>query len=988
MALRELGFRTVFVPRYIFQVQPESPILPSTADPRGLLLPGMVPSKSIQYKLINYVKEQVLSTGSPLAGLLGSGLGGGVLSTISSLSVFGDIAFVKIKIQASILVFEGHDVIDLSTEKLTKEENTITVPDKVFRPLFAGNDKFIKEGDNLGLKSAQAYGGFLEDNLIRGIVITPNAPPDVKNGPKGLQSVDSLSDKILLKETASYISYVAADRLVFRDVINIEARLQAIGVVNPLVGFLATGPTSVISADASVLRYVPITKTEKQGEKEVSVVIWKLSESIGKRLIPEAGIQQTPPEVKALLTDTQRAQDLLESRENHAVYNLNDFDGDDLTDGFEAIPLKIGYSPFLARAMKNPADPLYDENFKAEIQEYKLGFASTGTLVEPEQAFASGTGGRFTADILAGFSYFSQNYQINLPQNGRLGLEYSVSIHNNILSTPDTIILLAKTSEFSAGIAATIDHALSNIRIFDIEQGQKTIVERVFDDFIWTQTKLKKPESELNQYMIGESSPYRSEGGTLLLPDVTTNAVKGDIEIPDDSFVVTVTISADKEKPFGIKLLDSEDAEKPVFEVYFPNGTGIEEGTAIVVTPPLKFAFTKDGSLSAISTAKNDEEILEEFPDGDKSSPSGLQQGEVDELTFPVEANNIHACSESKSNMIFVAYEHEDRIDLMIRTDQDSPFGIVRDVVLRIPDNFESTEEPVDENDLPPAGLPFLIADEGTETLLLFYTYKGKLLVKKIPMEVFLKPKVASKNRRYSLGDEVILMQEIHKIQSYVVYDGEGDDSSIEIDIKLGSIRTSNQKEAGNDNSRRVTQYSVCQHQAGGLFAFIQTEDKAAYKKSFNLGDSWVDALPSTFSFIPSKDGDDVVYGESPYCCIDCPQNAVFIFLFMERSLLFVRFPQEVFLKTKESAANELSKIKPVVLVGPLTQDMLDRGITGRQSVKNDKTSEGINPHRVAAIISDQGYSRLFYKDSEQVLGSLISTSGGTHWLTEEEYTG
>lgn len=979
MAFNDLGFRAVFFPRFFPSA---STPLPDLADPRGILRPGMVPARNFQYKVLNGTIDTARSQGSPLAPFASSPLGAGALSTFAALSVTSDVVFVKARVQSAVLFFEGRDVIDLPVEGLEREGDVLIVPDRVFRPLFAGEEQFVGPNDNLADRAALAYGGFLEDNLIVGIEISPDAPPDTRNGDTGFRAVDASSTRIRISpgSNPNFISYVAADRLLFRDVILVDGNVSVFGETNPLDGFLANS-SSALDATATLLRYAFVDVSE---EGEDARFQWKLSESFGLAVKPPI-VVSAPSSLLGSLSEEDRTKELLAVQNNHFVYDLSESIEGSLTDSFRAKPQNTGYSPAFARAKTDPTSEFFDENFRAQLQDFELGFGAGGTLVVSEiPTSVSSIAGSLSANTTATFSYVSQNYNVDLGSNGRVGLEYSLQIPSG-LSTPtlpNLALFMAKTVEASNGIAALNDPAISFSKVFDTDQSTSTIVERKFDDFAWMQGNEAIPQSSLGRFLLGEI-PFRSEGTTILLPQTSSLQVSDNsVDIPDGAFVVGV-VTGFGENGFQFSLV-ADDPENPVFEANMPFGTSKENRVSFLGTPPLSFSSVLGSSITSVGIAEQSAVILEAFPEGDPETPQGLQQGTVEDMTFPVAATSLHACSDDDSGMVFIAFENGDRIDMALKTSPEAPYGIIRDVVLRIPDEFGNGAT---DNDIPPASLPFLLCDEAISSLLLFYAYKNKLLVKRIPLELF-KSEVVGDARRYDLDKELILSRKIQDISASVVYDGDGDNESIAIDLEYGSITPfgSNTEET-TEPPRKVTQYSAYINEQGYVMSFVQAEGTMVVRRSPNVGGSWLDALPRSFSFVPALEGDsETVYGEAPFVHVDPATETVFVFFFLESSLLFLKVPSELFMLPPAEAAEELSSIVPRVVVGALSEDMQQRGISSQATVIEGEDPIRLSPHRIGAITTPQGYSRVFFKDQDQKLRSIISNNGGETWDLEEAY--
>jgi hypothetical protein len=234
-----------------------------------------------------------------------------------------------------------------------------------------------------------------------------------------------------------------------------------------------------------------------------------------------------------------------------------------------------------------------------------------------------------------------------------------------------------------------------------------------------------------------------------------------------------------------------------------------------------------------------------------------------------------------------------------------------------------------------------------------------------------------------------------HNCKACLVLDTTGGSGNgLAADYRLGLIKVV----AGDPNPqptspkpRQINQYCAFIDKSGYLYAFVQAEDRIIVRRSHDIGDSWMNLLPEAFSFIPAKPGTtdaERIDGEAPFCMYDSATDNFLMFFFHRACLLFSKFPAEALRDTPDTASRQMSLVKPMVLVGRPTKDMTDRGITASTSVEDIRSGEVppvLSPHRVAAIKTAQGYYRVFYKDDENKLKSLISKDNGGTWLTERQ---
>jgi hypothetical protein len=298
---------------------------------------------------------------------------------------------------------------------------------------------------------------------------------------------------------------------------------------------------------------------------------------------------------------------------------------------------------------------------------------------------------------------------------------------------------------------------------------------------------------------------------------------------------------------------------------------------------------------------------------------------------------------------------------------------------------------------LPAATMPFLVADTQTHNLMLFYVYKGNLLVKRMPSELLVKEPVYNNLRPFSLETEMKLVRMAHGCKAALVLDPSGGTGNgLGADLTAGVVKVvqgdpNPYPKPASGKRKQIAQYSAFLDRSGYLYAFVQAEDRISVARSHDVGDSWMNVLPEDFSFIPKNPNStstDRVDGEAPFCFYDAATDNLLVFFFYHSCLVFIKAPVSVFRDAPEAAGEALAKMKPMILVGQANKDMADRGFTAAKSVEDIKTGETppvLSPHRVAAIKTVQGYYRVFYKDDKKKLKSLISTDNGGTWMTERQ---
>lgn len=950
-------------------------------DPRALLSPGMTPVDSLSYRVYGLTNTSVNVSSPDLSSSFLGGFGGGVVAGRS------DVAFGSVAITSAVVAFEGADVIDLPTDGLTSKDGGYEVPENVFRVIYAGSVPLLNSpNDTIQQRVIAEWTSPSKDNKAQGVVTTPDPPDDViRNG-----SSDTASKVIRTNGSVGFLSYVAMTRPIFRDVITQKINFSA-AVVLDSNGSATPTDASLISSSFSKLRYAFVNVAASGEDPRFQ---WRLAESFGIR--PSGKPVDASASVLAGLSVLQRAAE----GQQHWVYDLGE-KGDELSKSAPYAPAKTPYSPAVARAKMNPLAPEYDPAFKAVIVHLASGaFAPGGD----EQAYSAGLG-QGTSVTVSG-AYTSEKVVVSMNKTGRLGLEYETALQSQ---------LLAKTIGSTFGVAAIADYATSTIFAFDVVDSPagSMITERVFGDDSWQKRASPFPKSLLGQYLLGES-PNLSGGKPVFSPppfkiDVAVSGAS--VLFPSGQYAtaLTLAVSGDGSATDSFAVFpDAQPGQTPVFEACLVSAvpTTVTSPMITVGVPGITYGSVVEGGgivLDSVYGVSKDQVMLEAFS-GDQASKdhTDVQFSQVKEQKFPVLANNISATINGQTGWAFVATENDNRIDLGVRTDYFLPFSQLRDVVSRIPDDDGTTTTSTGAPPtLPSAFMPFLLADTATSVLFLFYVYKTNLMVKKIPTSPMIANTMFTALRRYNVATEMDLVRSIHKLGSAMVFDvNGGSGTGIKADLKAGLVRSNNIPLAGATTTSKkkapsqINQHSAFIDRSGYLFALIETSNKISIRKSSDLGESWTDVLPDSFSFIPADPTVTAttdaapVDGAAPFCLYDPGQGIVCMFFFYSSCLLVTRFNVNLLRDTPDNIALFLKAQAPMAIVGPLSKLMTQRGISGAKSVQDIRQGEtpaALSPHRVAAVRTIEGYYRVFYKDDKKRLKSVISNDGGSTWLTERQ---
>jgi hypothetical protein len=958
----------------------------------------------------------------------------------------------------AIVFFEGSDVIDLPTSGLKREGDVIFVPDQVARGLFASEEPWITN-QSVARAASLLYGGRPDPrNLLVGVRRSDNPTEDVKvvygkdtEVVNSIRTADTASNALVVTGDPKYISYVSIDRPIFRDVIITKVNVQVSGLSTALAGLSATDTSFDEQGKSYMLRFAWVNLAAEGEDQRMG---WRLSQSLG--VTPSSGQPVLlPNDVLKGFSTEDKALESTYLAGKHYAYNLADDGPDTSGTKLDIVPAKQAFDPFVARDMSDENSPYFDRNAVFKFIEPEPGFGSAG-LTDQYAVGIAGVGGTSIGGAsptpVPEFGYTSPHWKLNLTSKTRMIMEYAVRAPHGLnlvtsvgfrrypaligtLAGTSDLQILANSVESKGGVIAVNDCCTYLTKVYDVTSVGLAgmLVERQFDDITW-QTNIESiPSSKSKKFMMGEF-PFRTDGRPLFLPEqrFLSFANDGSIDIESDDYVTSLLLSAEPASnadAFNV-VVSKDGSGDPLFEASLGDTiTSADSPQILLGVPGLRFEGYNNGGgmrLLQVFGAKTGDPLLGPFGGSQESASeeqqeakllaySDAQLSKVEAQTWPVESNNVSATSDCASGLIYLAFENGNRIDMAIG-DCAGEFSMIRDVVLRIPDDTDARKESSNkggDDNLPPATLPFLFNDgEATRTLFMLYSYKDKVLCKNIPMELMSKPK---ENGSYQPQVERDISQSLHKTGATLVYDGAGDvdDASksgsttgIFLDIEAGAISVSQDQDDPNPDTagrpEQASQYSAFVDSAGYLFCFIQAGDKIVVRRSIDLSGKWSDALPRGFMFIPeTKTDEDSAEGttttepdgSSPSVLYDNATQDVLLFMTIEQSLVYSKFPGEILRNKSDAAAAALEPYRnPKLLFGEMSTDMLGRGITPAIVVNEvedkSESSNRIQAQRVSAIKSTQGYYRVFFKDEDRRLRSMVSFDMGGTWRHVDEIRG
>jgi len=986
------------------------------SDKRGKPPAGTTPTSSLRYSM--YIESSASDTGtSNIADLSATAM-------VATRGYF-PIPIVGVTFQRSSVVFcntffEGSDFIDVPVSSLTKTDKGIKVPTTIFRVVHAGVEKLIPEKTDKDLSYWMTIGPYLSTNLAGGTTLTDDAPFDIKQLFKaGTSNVDTASDTIKVSGSPEYVSYVGITKPLFRDVIMTSASTSTDGFAINGSYTQVTNPTPISSAQAKVLRFAWVSVgTEKEPRYQ-----WRLAETFGvpPALIP---VVEPPPG----LSEKNDPTDV----KDHYVYDLNETTYPDWQGFYPSLRiLKKGYSVAYAKAKMDTESVFYDAEFSAKIlNQNAIAEVVTGTgdqksvLVSnavdfyPDSAttlltgYGAVCGVPATVGGLRGTSINRQTYVYTSPRfvmafgsNSRMGTEYHCTLNGSTpIESADAAFLVRTLA--APSVCSTYDACLESSSIFTIAaMGDYTsIVERSVDDSRWAFSNIPKaPESQSSHFIIGEY-PYRSEGSLVFLPELPSleaETADGKFSIPGGKIPVMVVLKVveDGDTEGTFKLYQSAGQQgTPSYELSLGELSASASGTINIIIPTKTYgSYAAGGGIESVEDVKGCSpgtviaSVLEPYTEGtfpdDMSKYSDAQVSKISELQFPVKANSVSATTDCVSGYSIMAYEIEGHINLGFRSSHFGPFVSIRDVILRVPN------DETDGTSLPIATKPVLMSDMNTRSMLLFYIYKDRLLAKRIPQEVLEDLIGSTPSFAADPEKEALAIKQMHMLTSSVIY-ASIDDTALSGDMSAGAIRSIVDLEVP-VTLGAINEYCVFTDQIGYIYSVVQTDKQLYVFRSYNGGDSWENLLPDGFSFYPPKGENpseteklvDAATPQRPFVLVDWPSQTGHFFYFVEDNILLFNFPVEVLRESKDALAEELSLfIHPKVVVGQLTADMAERGITyGNQELSNKNPPIKATPQKVSGVITKNGAYRVFFKDNNDVLRSIVSFNMGNVWLLDED---
>lgn len=986
---------------------------------------GSVPTSKLRYS--TYIEAVASDTGTSNIAELSA-------VALSATRGYFPLAVTGVTFQKSSIVFcntffEGSDFIDVPVDSLTKTDQGIQVPTTIFRVVHAGTEKLVPEDSTKDLSYWMSIGPYLSNNLAIGTTITDDATYDIKQLFKNATSnVDTASNVIRVSGSPNYVSYVGITKPLFRDLVMTSAATSADGFAIAGSYRQTSNPTPISSAQAKVLRFAWVdVGTEKEPRYQ-----WRLSETFGvpAGLIP---IAQDPPGLSASSTTTEV--------KDHYVYDLSDTTTYPDWQGFypSLRILKKGYSVAYARAKMDTESVFYDSKFSAKIlSQDAVAEVVTGTSNQksvlvansvdfyPDSATTLLTGynalcgvsstvstGSGTSINRQTYVYTSPKFLMTFGSNARMGPEYYCVLNGTTPLESSDAAFLVRT-QAAPTMASTYDACLESSSVFNIaSMGDYTsIVERSMDDSRWAFSQIPTaPSSQVSHFLVGEY-PYRSEGSLILLPPLTPFAgdnSDGKVEIPSGKLPVIISLDVveDGVTTGTFKLYPSAgQSGDPSYELSLGELSASASGSLNIIIPTKTYgSYGIGGGIKSVSGVKwcdPDTTIsgkLTPFSSpvyvGDMAAYSDAQVSNISELKFPVKAVACTATTDCVSGYSIMAYEIDGRIDLALRSSHFGPFVPIRDIILRIP------SEGSDGKSLPSATRPVLMADANTKGLSLFYTYKERLLIKKLPEDI-LSDLIGSSNLfAADPKKEAEAIKRMHMLNSSVVFEATNDDA-LQIDQKAGAIMSIIDLTVP-VTVGAINEYCVFYDQIGYMYAVIQTDKQIYVFRSYNGGSAWENLLPDGFSFYPPvrtiKDdivtldsagavsGTDPSVPQYPYVMVDWPSQTAHFFYFVDDNLLEFQVPVEVFRESKSTLPGQLALfIRPRVVVGVLTKDMAERGITyGNQELSSKSPPIKATPQKVTGVITQNGAYRVFFRDSNSVLRSIVSFNLGGTWILDED---
>jgi hypothetical protein len=306
---------------------------------------------------------------------------------------------------------------------------------------------------------------------------------------------------------------------------------------------------------------------------------------------------------------------------------------------------------------------------------------------------------------------------------------------------------------------------------------------------------------------------------------------------------------------------------------------------------------------------------------------------------------------------------------------------------------------------------PFMLADNASGKMMLFYVYKRRLVLKHIPIINNLLTSAEGEGRlnRYAASTETELIAWFQSLASIVAYDGGIPDRTKNIvpDLQLKAIVVDLEEPppAAQGDDANIVAYAAAKTDGKGLFAFVQDNDRIVIRRSGDNGVATWTTLAKGYVFLPAfltETQETRAEGQFPFVYYHSPTGILYLFMFYENSLIQMRIPVSVFDYEDDQIAATLDGITKDVIFGGLTDNMKKRndaavaankaGISLQDSVVKrieklkDQFDESVSPQRIAVAAIDSGHFRLFYKDNNGRLATLLSSDAGLNWQTQAQY--
>ena len=1022
----EPGFRSLFK-TVLSNVTPPANAVPAYSDPRGVMPSGTVPASNFAY--------QIVDTPTQLAVPVINTMQVPFIGTVTIGTVFGftDI-LLSMKSTTSIVVFEGHDVVDLPTSGLSSGSNGgIQLPHKVFRPIWAGSSlgqKMMDEKTDLATVASQEYIHRSPENGIQGVGVVPSTDPPLdclsnQSGifPNGLMPlvIDTASDSV--RASGEYISYTAVDKPLFRDVVSMTNSVIIQGRLNSSGKMDVTTAAPNGQGAVQILRYAFVNT--QPNDSSSPYYQWRLAESYG--VVP-ANMDKEKPSMSPADFLLQSAADI----QMHYVYNLLDSGPDIDQKAYPPKPIKKAYALMMAKAKMDSTSLYNDVNFKAQILTQQVGrlqfgktnseikaiyadsqSASTSGLDEDALTPAQRLQGK-TGRVTVQRSFVSPTFVVNLGANVRAGLEYALVDYRGVKTgDPTTILVSTKASVPSPAVCR--DMATNQLVFFSPEEG--TAAERWFGNSQWAMSPGAVPASKLKALLIGES-PLRTEGWAAVRPlekqldNAISSGTEGTITVPASQSATSIRFQAQVFSPstvapvFQMFSQTPSDTADPLFESTVVSATGVQT----VRIPSLSAkGYRISGNASILGMDGVENGFLQALDGVGVPSDTNVvtleQIKQIKAEDFPLTAESVGA-AHSNTGSYCLAYLNKGRIDLAYRASIHDPFRPVRDVCMRVPNSITGTTF-----NFPQVENPFMLSDDASGKAMLFYVYKKRLVMKPIPVinSFLTNAETDPENNRYTMTTETELIAQMHNIAPVVVYDGGIPDrtKNIATDLQLKGIVIDVDEPSSvvQGNDANIVAYAAVKTAGKGLFAFVQDNDKIVIRRSGNNGIASWRTLAEGYVFLPdlaSETATSRTEGQFPFLYYHVSTDIFSFFMFYENALIQMRIPASVFDLEDAQIVAALDNIPREVIFGKLSDDMVKRnaaatasgkaGIVLQKSVVERMDAlalqfdESVSPQRIAVASIDSGHFRLFYKDNNGRLATLLSVDAGLNWQTQDQY--